>query len=224
MRSLLVMVLLIVSLFCFAQTDTLVVDDYPVTVDMLRTSGWHNVHNGNLQSYDMAWFKNDTLKQVLAVYLATDYHHFYTFHFYANNIPADLLSGLPIIYGHDTTIAGRQAYEQAQATLPQKQCCMQGFIDSANVIATKYFTTQKGFKLGDTKDKAVRMYGLPDSVSTTQGLQKCQWFYRGDIIAEEDRPLYIQANRVARNSFGHTITMYFKNEKLVAMVLFNDIP
>jgi len=55
-----------------------VVDDYPVTNEMLidKTSNnsSYKKQSGQTYSYDKAWFGNDTLKQTLVFELYTDYH------------------------------------------------------------------------------------------------------------------------------------------------------
>lgn len=67
-----------------------VVDDYPVTNEMLvdKTSNnsSYKKQSGQTYSYDKAWFGNDTLKQTLVFEHYTDYHRMVIYHFYTNDI------------------------------------------------------------------------------------------------------------------------------------------
>lgn len=63
-----------------------VVDDYPVTNEMLidKTSNnsSYKKQSGQTYSYDKAWFGNDTLKQTLVFELYTDYHRMVIYHWH----------------------------------------------------------------------------------------------------------------------------------------------
>ncbi len=47
------------------------------------------------------------------------------------------------------------------------------------------------------------------------------WNFVGDVFLENYND---KINRYAKNSFGYKVTMYFRNDKLIALILMNDIP
>lgn len=206
------------------QTDTVhnantfrkfTVDDYPVTDQMLddKTSNnsSYDKQSGDIHSYDKAWFTNDSLNQTLVFEMYTDKHRLVTFHFYNNDIPDALIDQIELHINGDV------------ATLAQKKKNFKGFINSATKIDKKYFTTYKGFKLGVSKDKALKVYGKPDSVSTKSGIEKLYWDFLGDVELN-DSSFHPTAKPLAENSFGHQTIMFFRNDKLIGVIFHNDIP
>ncbi|WP_276134178.1 hypothetical protein [Polluticoccus soli] len=191
------------------------VDDYPVTIEMLRdtssNNSSHKMQSGKLFSFDKAWFRNDSINQTLVFELATDYHRFETFHFYSNQFPADLMKQIGL-----NTEGGELANEQ------QKITDFKGFVNQAIPIKSSYFVTNKGFKLGTTRQQAVNVYGSPDKQSIVDGIEKLEWEFIGDELYTEK--IDLKGKPLAMNSFGHQVTMYFVKGKLTALILFNDIP
>jgi hypothetical protein len=111
------------------------------------------------------------------------------------------------------------------ATFGQKQTYFNGFIKLANKINQHYFTSKKGFKLGDKKEKAVKAYGYPDKCISIDNIEKCEWKFEGDYVeSEEIHPKAKTNGPLAKNSFGYCVTMYFRSDILIAMILSNDIP
>ncbi len=191
------------------------VDDYPVTNEMLEgkkeDQSSHKMQSGQTYSYDKVWFSNDTLKQTIVFELYTDYHRMVTYHFYNNNIPADLINIMEL-----NIDGGELASEK------QKQKDFNGFIKQTAKINSSYFVSEKGFRLSDTKQKAIDIYGKPDRYSMKDESEKLEWDFIGDKLYEsktsfKDKPF-------AKNSFGYKIIMYFSNGKLIAQILHNDIP
>ena len=192
-----------------------VVDDYPVTNEMLadKTSdnSSYKKQSGQTISYDKVWFSNDTLKQTLVFELYTDYHRLVTYHFFSNDVPTDLINRMELHID-----GGELAPDK------QKLKDFGGFLKQTTIINSSYFNTDKSFRLGDTKQKAVETYGNPDKQTTSDGIEKLEWNFIGDQFYDGKTDL--KGKPLADNSFGHQIIMYFRNGKLIGQILFNDIP
>lgn len=193
----------------------LIVDDYPVTNEMLADKTSNNSsykkRSGQTYSYDKAWFSNDTLKQTIVFELYTDYHRMVIYHFYNNDIPTDLINRMEL-YIDGGEIASRK----------QKLKDFNGFLKQTTKINSSYFITDKSFRLGDTKQKAIDTYGIPDKDSINVGIEMLEWRFIGDIFYDDKTNL--KGKPLAKDSFGHQIVMYFKNRKLIGQILYNDIP
>ena len=192
-----------------------VVDDYPVTNEMLAdktsSNSSYKKQSGQTFSYDKAWISNDTLKQTLVFELYTDYHRLVTYHFLDNDIPTDLINRMEL------HIDGGEL-----ASDNQKLKDFSGFLKQTTKINSSYFITDKGLRLGDTKQKAVENYGNPDKQTITDGIEKLEWLFIGDTSYDGKSDL--KGKPLAANSFGHQILMYFRNGKLIGQILHNDIP
>lgn len=184
-----------------------VVDDYSITNAMLddKTSGnpARKIQSGSIYSVEKAWFTNDTLNQTIVFVLYTDHYRAITYHFYNNNVPADLIDGIELYENVESTTI------MEPTTIKQKLRNFNGFLNQATRINSRYFVTNKGFRLGDTKQKATKTYGNPDKKSKHDGVEKLQW----DFV---NIPLV--------HSFGHHVVMYFKKGRLIGLILDNDIP
>ena len=194
----------------------LVVDDYPVTNEMFaqqrvdNSSTFRKV-SGLTQSLDKVWFGNDTLKQALVFELYTDYHRLATFSFYTNSFPPDLIKQIEL-HTQDGEVVSEK----------QKQKDFQGFLNQTVRINSTYFISDKGFKLGDNKQKAIKLYGTPDEQTLNNGFEKLAWIFTGDNLYDGKENL--KGKALAQDSYGHHITMFFKGNKLVGQILYNDIP
>lgn len=208
-----------------ADTDTVIsiikdtikrfsVDDYPVTDKMLKDTTSDNSSyskkSGNIHSYDKAWFTNKSIKQTLVFELYTDMHRLVTFHFYNNHIPLTLIDRMEMHTDNGNI-----------ASLSQEKT-FNAFIKSAIPIDRKYFETNKGFKLGDSKQKALSVYGIPGKKTIKGGFEVLEWKYAGDMLYNGKDDL--NGKPLAENNYGHQATMLFKNDKLIAIILHNDIP
>lgn len=189
---------------------TFKVDDYPITNEQLRANSDKKI-NDTIVVYDQAWFTNDTLKQTIVFQLYTDYHRYATYHFYNNNIPTELIAALELHYEN-----GNIAKEE------DKRKNIKGLISQSVQIPQTSFKSNKGFKLGDRKEKALIIYGKPDAITAHNGIETYEWVFPGNILYDGESDL--KGKPLAANSFGHTVTMFFLNKQLIAMVLFNDIP
>ena len=190
---------------------TFEVDDYPITIEMLRklnrTDGVLKYKSGKTVTYDNAWFTDS--HQTIVIQLATDYYRFITFHFLNKDIPEELIFDI----GFNTEKGDFATNKQVKIDFP-------GFLSESDNIDSKYFHSDKGIELGINQQKAISIYGNPDSTSTLKGVQKLVWSFYGDeeyLNESTDKPR-------AKNSFGHKITMYFRKDKLIAQKIFNDIP
>lgn len=194
----------------------LIVDDYPITDDMLEyghdpMTGSMKLVSGKIVSLDKAWFSNDTLQQTLVFELYTDYHRMATFHFINDDIPGELISTMQL-----HADGGELADDR------QKEKYFNGFLDSARRVDASCFITDKGFKLGDNKEDAVEVYGTPDSVSTLNDVEKYVWNYVGDAFYDGRSDL--KGKPLAGESYGHQVVMFFRNNRLTGIILHNDIP
>ena len=200
-------------------TDTIkrfVVDDYPVTYEMMAEQKVDNYSSysktsGKTKSLDKAWFTNDTLKQTLIFELYTDGHRLVTYHFYTNDIPIDLIDRIEL-----HTDNGELADKQ------QKIKNFKGFLNQAVKIDKKYFITDKGFLLGDNKQKIIKVYGQPDSKTEKNGIEKLEWDFIGDILYDGKEKL--NGKPLAKDNYGHQAYLFFRNGKLIGQILHNDIP
>lgn len=191
-----------------------VVDDFPVTNEILADKATGNSsykkQSGKTYSYDKVWFSNDTLKQTLIFELYADYHRMVTYHFYSNDIPTDVINRMVL------HIDGGEL-----ASVKQKLKDFSGFLKQTTKINSTYFISDKGFRLGDTKQKAIDNYGSPDKSSMSNGIEKLEWDFVGDEFY--DGKIDLKGEPLAKDSFGHQIVMYFKNGKLIGQILHNDI-
>jgi len=194
-------------------TDTIPkfrVDNYPVTDEMLGPNA-HNRKSGEISDVEGAWFSNDTLKQTLVFILYTDYHRMVTYHFVNNDIPAGIINRMEL-----HTADGELAPDKL------KQKFFKGFLTQTTKIGKSYFKTYKGFKLGDNKEKALKIYGKPDKIKIENGIERYGWDFIGDILY--DGKTKLKRYVLAENSFGHQTTMFFRNNKLIGIIFHNDIP
>lgn len=182
------------------------VDDYPVNNEKLKDK-YFEISSGKSKSYDKAWFRNESTHQVLVFELYTDYHRFVTYCFDYKNIPIELIERFHL------NIEGGNL-----ASTDQKQKDLNGFIKKSTNIDMSNFVSNKGVSIGISKEYAIQLYGEPSKINSNRKLEILEWKFSGDM---EDKP---ETNRIAKDSFGHTVTMFFENDKLIAQILFNDIP
>lgn len=191
------------------------VDDYPITNKMLSeelgANSSYKKKSGQIYSSDKIWFGNDTINEVLVFELYTDYHRMLTYHFYNKKIPTDLINRMELHID-----GGELASEK------QKQIDFYGLLNQTIQIKSTYFISNNDFRLGDTKQKAIDCYGKPDKQSMNNGIEILEWVFIGEIFYDGKTDL--KGKPLAKDSFGHQIIMYFKNEKLIGQILQNDIP
>lgn len=209
--------LLLISITSFSQVNdssfvkTYIVDDYPIDVEMFRSDykdAMNKIKIDKLISIEQIWYTNK--KESLVFNLATDFHKFYIYHFNNKEIPNDFYNYLKL-HTEKGEIASNDSVKKH----------ISSFIDKATLIDSHYFRSKKGFELGSSKERAVATYGNGFTYEKKDSIEKLEWEFEGDDFSKTD----IKTPKIkAKNSFGNTITMYFRNDELIAMVLFNDIP
>jgi hypothetical protein len=197
-------------------TVKLIVDDYPITNEMFAkqiadNSSTYKKTSGLTQSLDKVWFGNDTIKQTLVFELYTDNHRLITYHFYNKELPDDLIKQIEL---HTT--------DGEIATEKQKQKDFQGFLFQAEKINSVFFVSGNGFKLGDNKGKIIKIYGNADEHTINNGFEKLVWKFIGDNLYSGKQNL--KGKPLVKDSYGHQVIMYFKENKLAGQILYNDIP
>jgi len=189
-----------------------VVDDYPISEFMLTSiSPYDEIKSGALISDDRVWFKNDVLKQNIIIDLYTDLFRLNIFHFYTNDIPCEIINGIELNKSNGDF-----------ATYPEKRKDFNGFLEQAHSLPSNYLTSNKGFRLGDSKENILEHYPEPDSIKTINDIEVYIWNFFGDVFVNE---IQKSNNRtIAKNSFGNTTKLYFKENKLIAVHIHNEIP
>jgi hypothetical protein len=191
------------------------VDDYPVTNNMFgvdNKADAREIKSGPVRSLDKVWFANDVLKQTLVFELYTDDFRNASFQFLNNDIPKELIKRMEIVT-EGSELAGYR----------QKEKYFKGFMRYSKNIDRSYFTTNKGFRLGDKKEKAIAQYGRPDKITRTEGgIETLDWDFTGENVY--DGKMNLKGKPLAIDNFGHQVAMFFRNDTLIAIILHNDIP
>lgn len=190
--------------------STFEIDDFPIEDKILKENSKEITVNGVI-SVDKVWFRNEEDNNVLVINLYTDYFRSSIFHFDPNNCPNSLIHSIEL-----NTKNGELVDNQI------KEKVFPNFVKKATQIQNSYFKTQKGVSLGDKKDKVFSIYGKPDESSSESDYEVFGWFFLGDEFYNQKMDL--NNIRIAKNSFGHQVKMYFKKGKLVAQILQNNIP
>lgn len=188
-----------------------IADDYPLTDDMFGLgTNTNDIKAGDLVSQDKVWFTNDTLQQTIVIALYTDNFRMAEFYFQNKNIPQPLMERMELhTVGH---LASQQ----------QKETSFKRLIATAAKISKKYFKSNKGFEIGDHKTKAINIYGKPDSKTLENGFEVFEWNFEGDILYNGNADL--KGKPLAKDSYGHQVTMFFQEDQLIAIILYNHIP
>lgn len=172
------------------------VDDYQINNHRLRNAQQPEMP---VFEFDGAYFCSGN--QVVAYKLYTDHFRHGIFHFYNDAIPEILLKELQL----------KTPLTKGQTVVPQM-----------NELHIDYFISKKGFKLGDSKEKAIDIYKTPDIQETKDGIEHLKWSFIGDEIYDGSQDL--KGRPIAYKSYGHTVHMYFKDNKMVGHYLINDAP
>ena len=193
----------------YAHIPRFTVDGFPVTDEMFKGVDYSR-KSGDIQSGEGAWFSNDTLKQTLVFILYTDDHRLHTYLFLNSDIPNGIIDDMELQSADDL------------ASFKQKQKYFRGFLKQTKKIEQAYFKTDKGFKLGDSKARALKVYGRPDKISNDHGVEKYEWDFIGDILY--DGKTRLRGKPLAKDNYGHQAILFFRNNKLIGIIFHNDIP
>lgn len=186
------------------------VDDYPIKNEMFN-GNYGAAKSGEIVSYDKVWLTNKSINQTLVFELYTDYHRKVTYHFDNLTIPDELVNRMEL------HIEGGEL-----ATKKQKIKYLNGLIEQSLEIDENQFVSEKGVSIGISKIKAVEIYGEPDEEKIDSEFEILKWEFIGDAFS--DNKIEDSKKPIAKDSFGHSVTMFFKNSLLVGQILFNDIP
>lgn len=193
------------------------VDDYNIDDNWLLYDTIVN-KSGDVYSQFINWFSNDTLKQTMVFEHVSGTRVFISC-FLNDEIPNEIIERM--------SLSCKMEYGGFScASFEQKKLSMKGFIGSAKRISQILFITKKGISLGQEKSKAIQVYGKPDKIQSIGTFEKYQWSFIGDWILKiyPDSIPQSYEKPFALNSWGHEVVMYFKDEKLKALILKNQIP
>ncbi len=183
-------------------------DNYPVTDKMLgNPTADRPVTTAHLRSENTAWFTNDSLQQTLMFILFSDNSRIVTACFDQNNVPGEVFS--------KRDFSDNNNYP---ASKEDRLLYYREFFSSAKKIDTKYFISNMGFKIGDSKEKAIKKYGKPDSIRVVEGFDQYFWNPAGAQITRQNVP---EKDLLLIDEKKQFITMYFKNNKLATIILDN---
>jgi len=183
-------------------------DNYPVTDKMFgKPTANRPVTTAHLRSENTAWFTNDSLKQTLMFILFSDNSRLVTACFDHKNVPQE------VFLNRDFSDSDNYPSSEEDRLLYYNE-----FFSSAKKIDSKYFISNMGFKMGDTKEKAIKKYGKPDSIRVVGGFDKYFWNPAGAQITRQNVP---EKDLLLIDEKKQFITMYFKNNKLTTIILDN---
>jgi hypothetical protein len=208
------LLLLLLTLASFKGDSYIIPDDYLVSNAMFEKFR-SEINIEGVFSFDKAWFKNQELGEVLIFYLYTDYFRLAIFHCKSDFFFPDFIKQVEL---HRKT--GMSTFDFVDEK--EKQEGLKKFYENSEEIDISYFRTKQGIRLGISRSDAIRKYGIPGSDTSMNNLRILKWDFQGEYAIEEfgEKP----KGRIAQDSFGYHVIMYFKMEKLVAMILKNDIP
>jgi hypothetical protein len=205
---------LALTLPSFKGDSYIIPDDYPVTNAMFEKFR-SEINIDEVFSFDKAWFKNQEMGEVLIFYLYTDYFRLAIFHCKSDFFFSDFIKQVEL---HRKT--GMSTFDLVDEK--KKQEVLKKFYDNSVEIDKSYFRTTQGTRLGISRSDAISKYGIPSSDTSMNRIRILKWDFQGEYAIEEfgEKP----KGKIAKDSFGYHVIMYFKMEKLVAMILINDIP
>jgi len=194
--------------------DSFIPDDYPVTNEMLEKFHTDNTLE-EIYAYDKAWFINQEKDEILVFDLYTDYFRLAIYHCTTDFLTSDLINLTKI----------HRKINSETITKPNdinKMLIFQKLILNAIQIDDAYFTSNEGIYLGVSKNDILSKLGSPTRSSRLNNIEILGWDYMGEFLITEigKKP----KGKVAKNSWGYHINMYFKLNKLEALIIKNDIP
>jgi len=184
-------------------------DDYPITNEMLRK--YYNDHAYSVFSTSEIWFKNSTSHEILIFGLYTDLFRTSIVHCRSDFLLSYLIKNLE--YYDGARIKIRDESKNHKFIKMYK---------SSNEINQQYFKTNQGIVLGINKVEVIKKYGVPNSESNQNNYEILKWNFHGDGFSSNSNK--DSKEKIAKDSFGYHITMYFTKGELVGLIFNNDIP
>jgi len=160
-------------------------------------------------------FTNNTKSELLIIELGTDYFRNKIVLVYKNNLPDKLLKLIPLYSKKENT--------SIPSNTKEKKLFLDNFIPK-NILNIDHFESAKKIKLGINKDYAIKTYGKPDIIEQENKYEILKWRFIGDIVEKINKTIPKTNKPLALNSFGYEVTMFFKNNKLIGMILINEMP
>jgi hypothetical protein len=155
--------------------------------------------------------------QALVILLSTDYHRVQSWHFNPENIPDIVFNSIGFPQRKSKNSRGWIAISPEEKT-----SCLKHFLEIADRVPSRYFLTNKGFKLGMPPQKVTDYYGNPTRVETTSEGRLLSWDFAGDPsipgLKANDGQAYFE------NTYGYHLKILFSNEKATAIIMRSDIP
>ncbi|WP_291724643.1 hypothetical protein [Bernardetia sp.] len=184
---------------------TFIVDDYPITNQMLEENRKkmlkEMIKNGWGSEFEFIISNDKT--ELLVFNLYTDYHRLLTCHFKVDEID-NILDKI-----ERDILNGEQKH-------------LQKFISKLKPANFKKFISNKGIKIGLEKEEVIEIYGTPHKEENNEGIEILTWEFVGDILY--DRKTDLNGIPLAKNNYGHQVSIFFKNGKVIGQTLHNDIP
>ncbi len=198
-----------------ASIDGHFVEDYPLDNAMIYEKHKENYSQpsktkGYSTSKFQYWFTNDTLQQTLIFEMYSDGRRHKTIHFDNNKtfVFFDQIELKTLVTHLDHKYPNRWK--------------LNSHLKEAEKISSKYFCTDNRLKIGDSKNKALSIYGKPDNTNTQNEIEIFEWYFTGigrwyDLQLINEKPLIV-------GNFLHKVSLYLKNDEIVGIILYNDIP
>ncbi len=203
-----------IQLPAYTIDDTITMDDFPVTDLMLRNN-LKDVQIDSIISFDKAWFYNQKNKQVLIFEFATDYYRMETYLFSEEY----LKEYMPSFLFHKKSNKQYTALSEKEAEI-----YLPKFITQSKRCDASFFCSIKELKIGEKIQNVIEKNGRPDTIMYGKKIEIYRWEYRGDLN-DWNTEAEIKANKkIARNSFGYQVTLHTKNERIIGIHLFKEIP
>lgn len=184
---------------------TFIVDNYPITDKMLKENRQKMVKDD--LSSNLELFVSNDKKEFLAFELYTDYHRMLTYHFKTDEI---------------TNILDRIELGRNHADENDKQKYFQKLISKSKPADFEKFISNKGIQIGLDKKKLIEIYGISHKQEVAEKVEILKWEFIGDILY--DGKTELNGKPLAKDNYGHQVTIFLKNGKVIGQILHNEIP
>ena len=187
-------------------------DDYSVP-DSLIKDLIEEKSDLDLFRLDRVWFKNDSLNQVLIFELYTDYYRMSTY-----NFNKDFLFDYFLINHNPHRKIKTDKFKNTE----NKIKFYERFYSNSKDINQSFFKTNNGLSLNQNKDEILNILGNPDKLEKIVDFEYLEWNYDGELNNTYFGDTL--TGTIAKDSWGFSYKMYFKNNKLIGLIIDNEIP